>query len=124
MAGEERRRAGSNRRMEVLQYPPGLRASSQSMLIRYAAPADRAAALRCSCGLLRPVLLGSSHVLPITDERPEVLLREVRVAHRRAQVSVADGLLDEHRALALGEPGRHAAVAEVVLVELGRQSGP
>lgn len=53
-----------------------------------------------------------------------MLLRQVRVTHGRAQVSMAHRFLHVHDVAALGQPGRSATMAQVVLVQLGRQLRP
>lgn len=55
---------------------------------------------------------------------PEVRAREVGVVHGGAEVRVPQHLLDLYHVLALRQPGGGAAVAEAVLVQVLRQTGP
>jgi hypothetical protein len=75
---------------------------------------------------LRPgvIRLGRSGVIeprPLPDERPEVSRRQVFIAHRRPDIRMPHRHLDVRRILPFGEPGGHAAVPEVMLMELGRE---
>ncbi len=50
-----------------------------------------------------------------------MLSRKVHVVHCRSKVRMADGFLNNRRALLLGQPGRDPPVSQVVLNEPIRQ---
>jgi hypothetical protein len=55
----------------------------------------------------------------LLHEGQKVLVHKVSVPHRRSKIRMPHRLLDQNRALALGEPCGDPAVPEVVLVQVG-----
>ena len=58
------------------------------------------------------------------DELPEVLPDEVGIPEGGPNVGVTHRLLDDRRALALGEPGSDAPVSEIVLKKSSESFAP